>query len=223
VSVRSPGRATPGAGLASAGRRLVALARSTPLSLLVLRPRRPRVRVRTGPAVPAWALRLLLAGLAVGCVVLAGAGPVLAVAGVAAALVLALRPGGVAPAAVVGYVAVVLLGSGHGGGPATTAALLLGTHLLVQLAALLGRTSWWARVELRALAAPVPRFLAVQAAAQLLALLGAAVTTGGLRLPWLAAAAAVGLGALLLGLVPRLGSPPAPVEPPDPQPEERGR
>jgi len=214
VSPRTPGRTARPAALPAAWRRLAELARSTPLTLPVLRPRRPRVRVRTGPAVPAWTLRLLLAAVALACVALAGAGTLLSVGGAAAALVLVLRPGGSAPAVVVGYVAVVLLGTGSGGRPATTSALLLGTHLLVQLAALLGRTSWEARVELRALAAPLRRFLAVQALAQLVALLGAAVTSGGLALPWLPAVAAVGLGALLLGLVPRLGSPPAPAEPP---------
>jgi hypothetical protein len=124
-------------------------------------------------------------------------------------LLVVLLPSGVGPVLVLALTALVLVIGGSGGGWRPAAfAVLLGTHLLVQLGALLGRTSWSARVELRALLVPAPRFLAVQVAAQLAAVAGAAVTGGRFELPWLAVLAAVGLAGLLLWLAPRLGSRP---------------
>jgi hypothetical protein len=118
------------------------------------------------------------------------------------------RPGGIAPVLVLGLTALVLTTSSADGWRPATSGLLLGTHLLVQLGALLGRGTWAARVELRALLVPAPRFVAVQLAAQLVAALGAVVAAGRFELPWLAVPATVGLAGLVLWLAPRVGSRP---------------
>lgn len=182
--------------------------RQVPGGLPTLRPRRRRVTVVTGAWVPGWVLRLVCVVLALGDVRLAGAGDTLTVLGALLAALVLIRPGGVGPVLVVAFTALVLATSGGGGWRPESFLLLLGTHLLVQLGAVLGRTSWAARVELRALAVPAPRFLAVQLAAQLVAVLGAAVAGGRLELPWLAVLAAVGLAVLVLWLAPRFGARP---------------
>ncbi|WP_375426392.1 hypothetical protein [uncultured Friedmanniella sp.] len=185
-------------------RRLVAAqTRRLPRGRPTLAPRRPRVTVETGAWLPGWLLRLVCVALAVGCVRLAGAGDTLTVLGVVLAALVLVRPGGVGPVVVLAFTAFVLTVSSDGGWRPESNLLLLGAHLLVQLGALLGRSSWAVRVELRALLVPAPRFVAVQLTAQLVAVLGAAVT-GRFELPGLAVLAAVGLAALVLFLTPRL-------------------
>lgn len=194
-----------GSGLQS---RVAAVTERFPRSLPTLRYRRARVTVRTDPTVPGVLLRIVCVALALGCLLVAGAGATLVVLGGLLALVLLVRPGGVSAVIMVGFVAVVYAAGGDASTPGPGLTLLLGTHLLVQLAALLGGTGWSVRVELRALLVPAPRFLVVQLAAQLLALLGTGLSRGRLELPWLAAAAVVALGALVLWLAPRLAAAP---------------
>jgi len=185
------------------------LARTTPRGMAALGLRRRRVTVRLGASLPAWSLRGLAVAVALGCVLLAASGPLLTGVGTALALILLVRPGGWAPAALVAYVTLALAIGGSPGWDPGRSALLLGTHLLLQLGAVLGRCTWSAQVELRALAVPARRFLAVQLAAQLVALAAAALSAGGLRLPGLTALAATVLGLLLLWLVPRLAVAPS--------------
>ena len=193
---------------AAARDRALAVLRSTPRGLPTLRARRPRVTVRAGAAVPAWLLRMACAALAVGTVRAAGAGDTLTVLGLLLAVLLLIRPGGSAPVLVVGFTGLVLATSADAGWRPAIFVLLLTTHLVAHLGAVLGRTSWWARVELRALLVGAPRFLAVQLAAQVLALLGAAAGRGRVELPWLGVLAMVGLAGLVVWLAPQLAARP---------------
>ena len=188
--------------------RVVELARSTPRTLPTLRPPRPRVRLALGPAVPGWLLRLPCMALVGVAVVGAGAGDVLTVLGLLLAVGLVVRPGGAWPVVALGFVAFVLLTAG--GGPWRSGAFVaLATgHLFVQLAALLGPCGWSVRVELGVLLVALRRYLPIQAAAQLSLLAGAVVASGRLELPWLAPAAGLAIGAVVLWLAPRLGAPP---------------
>jgi hypothetical protein len=186
------------------------LLRSTPRALPSLRPRRRRVDIDLGPNLPGWALRLACAAVALGCVVLAGAGSTLTVIGALLALGLAARPVGAVPMVVLGFVVFVLTTAGGSAPRPATFAVLAGTHLFVQLAAVVGPYGWSVRVELRALLVPARRYLPVQVAAQLVALVGALVTLGRVELAWSAPLAAVAVATLVVWLVPRLGTPPAP-------------
>ncbi|WP_375431090.1 hypothetical protein [uncultured Friedmanniella sp.] len=199
-------------GPAAVGNRAITLLRSTPRGLPTLASRRPRVTVRTGASVPAWLPRVLGAAIAVAGVRLAGAGDTLTVLGVLLALLLLVRSGGAAPVLVLAFTGLVLATSGDSGWRPEAFAVLLGTHLVAHLGALLGRSTWHARVELRALLVGAPRFLLVQLAAQLVAVLAAVLTRGRLELPWLGVLAVLGLAGLVLVLAPRLASPPAPLE-----------
>lgn len=190
------------------------LLRSTPRGLPTLRPRRPRVTVRADAAVPAWLLRAVLVAMAVGCIRLAGAGDTLTVLGGLLAALLLVRPGGSTPVLVVAFTGLVLATNSAGGRAPVAFVVLLGTHLVAHLGALLGRSSWSALVELRALGVGAPRFLLVQLAAQLVAVLGAVLGHDRLELPWLGVAAVVGLAALVLWLAPRLAAAPTVAPPP---------
>jgi hypothetical protein len=186
------------------------LLRSTPRVLPTLRPRRRRVDVGLGPHLPGWLLRLVCAAVALGCVVLAGAGSTLTTIGALLALGLVVRPGGALPMSVLGFVAFVLTTSGGGAVRPGSFAVLAGTHLFVQLAAVVGPFGWSVRVELRALLAPARRYLPVQLAAQLVALVGALLTLGRVELAWSAPLAALAVATLVVWLVPRVEAPPTP-------------
>ena len=194
--------------LAGLRTRIVDVLASTPRALPAFRPRRRRVAVALGPSLPGWVLRLACAAVALGCVVLAGAGGTLTGAGALLALGLVVRPRGAVPVAALGFVAFVLATAGGGPRPAGFA-VLAGTHLFLALAAVLAPYGWSVRVEVRALLAPARRHLPVQVAAQLVALLGALTSRGRLELAWSAPLAAVALAGLVVWLVPRLTAPPA--------------
>jgi hypothetical protein len=196
------------------------LLRSTPRALPALPRRRRRVTVALAPNLPGWSLRLLSAAVALGCVVLAGAGSTLTTVGAVVALALAVRPGGAVPMMMLGFVAFVLATSGATPLRAETFALLAGTQLFVQLAAVVGPYGWSVRVELRALLAPARRYLPVQVAVQLVALLGALVSRGRVELAWSAPLAATAVAVLVVWLVPRIDSPPPPVRPPGLEPSQ---
>ena len=195
-------------GLGALGDRVVELARTTPRALPSFRPRRPRVGLELGPALPGWLLRLLCVALVGVAIVAAGAGSTLTVVGLLLAVGLTVRPGGAWPVGVLGFVAFVLLTAGDGAWrPGAFVALATG-HLFVQLAALLGPYGWWVRVELAALRVMLQRYLPLQAAAQLTLLVGAVVAQGRLELPWLAPIGGLAVGAGVLWLVPQVGAAP---------------
>ena len=190
--------------------RVVELARSTPRSLPALRPRRRRVELGLGPTVPGWLLRGLLPVLAVVAVVAAGApaGGALSWMGLLVGLGPLVRPGSAWAVVVVGFVAFVLLTAGDGPWRPGPFVALAATHLLVQLAALLGPFGWSVRVEPGVLLVLLRRYLPVQAAAQVVALVGAVVAQGRVELWWLAPLAALSVGALVVVLGPRLAARP---------------
>ena len=95
---------------------------------------------------------------------------------------------------------------------------LAASHLLVQLAALLGPFGWSVRVEPGVLLVLLRRYLPVQAATQVVALVGAVVAQGRVELWWLAPLAALAVGALVVVLGPRL-----PARPPDAGPSPGGQ
>jgi hypothetical protein len=188
--------------------RVVELARSTPRALPALRSRRRRVQLGLGPTLPGWLLRGLLPVLAAVAVGAAGAGSALLWVGLLIGVGAMVRPGGAWPVAVVGFVALVLLFAGDGPWRPGAFVSLAAGHLLVQLAALLGPFGWSVRVEPAVLLALLRRYLPVQAATQLVALVGGVVAQGRFELWWLGPLAALAVAVLVVVLGPRLATPP---------------
>lgn len=153
--------------------------------------RPPRTRVRTGPAVPGWALRVavllpvLLAGVA-----LSPEGAqwlVLATVGVG----LAIRPHGALVALAIAGVGLVLVFA-EPSGWWRLPLLVLASHGLLWLAALAEPAAWDTRVELAVLRAALPAFLVVQLVGQAAGAL-AQLLRGAAPLPWLVVAGLAGL------------------------------
>ena len=188
--------------------RVLELAYSTPRALPSLRPRRRRVQLGLRPTLPGWLLRGLLLVLAGVALEAAGASSTLLWAGLVLSVGPLVRPGGVWPVVVVGFVAFVLLSAGDGPWRPGAFVCLAASHLLVQLAALLGPFGWSVRVEPAVLLVLLRRYLPVQAATQLVALVGAVVAQGRIELWWLGPLAALAVGALVVVLGPRLSTPP---------------
>jgi hypothetical protein len=167
--------------------------------------RRPRVRLRLGPSLPCWLLRIVVGLLVVACGATVLRGPLAWVVLIMLAAALVAWPAGVGAGAIVIVIAVMVAAGPPLGNP-VTAGLVAGLPALVQLAQLIGRTSWAARIGLRALVVPLPRFLAIQAFVQPLALLGAWLRGVDLALAWLAPVALLGVGVLTYRWLPRLAS-----------------
>lgn len=161
----------------------------------------PRVRIATGPAVPAWVLRLVLLALGTGCGALVTSGPMSRVLLGAGLLVVVVLPGSLAAAPFVIGVALVLAAAGPGH-PLTTALLLAGLHLFMLLGALVSELSLVARVELRSLWPSARRYLLIQAPSQLLALTVVKLADHPVTVPWLPVLAAAGLTAMVSWLLP---------------------
>jgi hypothetical protein len=154
--------------------------------------------------VPGWVLRFCLAAAALGCTWLLQPGTLLKVLGVAFALLLAIRPGGMVGATIAVILGLGLLASSSNVFSWRSYALLFGVQLLVSLAILVGNVGWTATLELRALLGPARRFVVLQAAAQMLALVGAAVTATSLSVPLLPVLVGIGLAVLAWMLLSRL-------------------
>ncbi|MBO0919677.1 hypothetical protein J1G42_02415 [Cellulomonas sp. zg-ZUI222] len=145
----------------------------------------PEVTVRTGPSVPAVAVRA-----------------VLALAAVVAALVAGTMPGGMVPSWVLTLLVVVALAPAvvprvpvtaflvlavgvrvllaDPASPLVLAVLVLALHVVLRLAALVARIGWRGRIEVAVLTDDLRAAVAVQVGAQALALLaGAAAGAGG--------------------------------------------
>jgi hypothetical protein len=84
--------------------------------------------------------------------------------------------------------------------------LIAGTHAVLQLSALLGRTAWNAQVELAVLLAPARRFAMIQLVAQTLGAIGGVVATQHISWPWVPVVAAGGLVLLAFWWVAQTGS-----------------
>ena len=186
----------------------------------LLRRRRPRTGIQLGPWLPGWVLRLVSAATILGLAAAAGAGSVawVVVAGIAAWLLA--RPSGIAGGAAVVTLALLLALRPEPVAPLVLAVVLVLLPASIQLAALLGGTGVFARIELPVLLAPLPRFLAVQALVQPLALIGGWLAgqdvlagPGWVVLPLLAV---LGIGVLSFVWLPRLRARVAADPPPRP-------
>ena len=174
----------------------------------LLRRRRPRTGIELGTWLPGWVLRLVSAAAILGLASAAGAVSVAWVILIGIAGWMVARPSGVAGGAAVIAVALLLALRPEPVTPLVLAIVLVVLTASVQLAALLGGTGIFARIELPVLAAPLPRFLAVQALVQPLALVGGWLAgqdvlagPGWVVLPLLAV---LGLGVLSFVWIPRL-------------------
>lgn len=156
-------------------RRLLRRIRATlrPGSAPTERPR-PRVQIATTRAVPAWALRLALLTVGLVCVVVIGQSVVSAVILSGALLFVVAMPGSVSTAVFAVGIGLSLLAfepgavSGAVSGPGVI--LLAGVHLVAVLGSVLGQVTLRTAVELRALVPTARRYVVIQAAAQVLAL-----------------------------------------------------
>lgn len=156
-------------------------------------PRPPRTVLRTGAAVPAPVLRLVLLAvtLAAGAVVADGSSQWWVV--VAVACVIAVRP----HAALLALGVAVLIGmlALTEGYTWQLPALVLLTHTVLRLGAVADAVAWRGRVEVAVLRDAAPAFLGVQLAGQAAALL-ALVLDGAAPVPWLAVGAVTALAVL---------------------------
>jgi hypothetical protein len=166
--------------------------------------RLPSVLVSTGTWLPCWVLRLIIVGVAIGtaAVIIHGVFGWLVVA--ATALLIMVEPAGAGAALLAVVLGFSLLVSPAAPLAPRTFALIAGTHAVLQLAALVGRTGWKAHVELAVLLAPARRFVAIQLVAQTLGGFGG-VLTGHAVVVWVPVVAAAALLLLALWWLPRLG------------------
>ncbi len=150
---------------------------------------RPAVDLSIGPLVSVGSVRIATAVLAMLVAVAVGAGGAFFLVATIGALLLVILPRPIwAP------LLLVLLGVGLLATPAEpvrTAVVLAAGHLMVLLAALIGRMPRSGRVELRALSRPLIRFVIIQVLAQGIALVGYWLTTTGVTIAIVAVTVAV--------------------------------
>ena len=172
----------------------------------------PRVRIALGPRLPGAVLRLVVPLVALGCVSLLQPGTFTSVLAVVGAVLLAVRPSGVAAGCYVVGLGLLLALAPADPFSLIPHLLLFGVHLLVQLGAIASVVPWSAVVDARVLVSPARRFLVAQVFAQLLAVLAAALSSTSLTLAALPVLAVAGLTLLAWWLVSLLargpGDPP---------------
>lgn len=165
----------------------------------------PEVTLRTGPAIAAVTVRLLLALAGVGAVLVAATmpGPVvpteLLTVMVAVPVVAAVVPRWPVTALVVLVVGVRVL-LADPAPPLVLAVLVLLVHVLLRVGAVAARTTWRTRVELAVLGDDWRAALGVQAGVQALALVAGVAAAGAGASAWrlVGLAAVLGLSALAL-------------------------
>lgn len=177
----------------------------TLLSLLPTKARLPAVRLELEHWLPCWVFRLLSVLLALGSAALVLSGTFgWLVVGVLAVLIL-IRPGSPAAPVLAAVLGFSLLQQPEQVWGLRGPLLLLGVHACIALSALIGVTSWTARVQLRVLASPLGRFAVIQLVAQVIGVLGALLAGRELSWPWVPVVAALAVLALAWVWVPRLG------------------
>jgi hypothetical protein len=165
---------------------------------------RPAVTVRLHRWVPGWAIRVCCVLVAAGCVLLTEApSPLTWIVSVLAVLLLG-WPSGMLPAVVAVLIGLCTLYLDPTATDIRPFMILAGVHLQVQLAALIGRTGWRARIELGVLVAALRRYLPIQAVAQAVALLGLTLTRQRLEVAWLPVLGVVSLTLVVIWLVAQL-------------------
>lgn len=165
---------------------------------------KPWVGVDLGPAVSGWLYRLILGLIGLGCAALVVTSVFQWVLIGLLLVLIMIRPSGMVPA-----ILVLLLGiffTVSGGSPLSWQPLLLlfGSHLLVVLSASIGDLPLTGLFELRVLAAPMRRFVIIQAAAQLLALAAGWLSERSISSPGLGILAGLGVAVLAWMLLGRL-------------------
>lgn len=168
-------------------------------------PRLPRVHIHTAPAIPGVVLRAIVVGIGFCCGLLVVPGPPGWVITIGLLVALFWLPGSLVAGVVVMVLGLFLAFDVEPTAPWRTPLLVAALPLMLQLAAIAGQTSITARIELRALALPLRRYLAIQVFAQLLALTGAMVAGLGWVLPQLMALASVALLSIVIFWIPSLG------------------
>ena len=174
------------------------------LGVRTRRPPRPRVGIELAPCIPAWTLRLACAAAATACLLLVASHGAHWAIGGALIATMAARPGGAAPALFAVGVGLRLVGSEADPFAPRVFLLVLGLHLTVQLAAVVGDLAWPAAVERRVLVAFAKPFIGIQALAQTAALLGAWATSRQLTVTWLPVVAGTGLAVTAWAVLIRL-------------------
>ncbi|HSK23090.1 MAG TPA: hypothetical protein VK906_07945 [Egicoccus sp.] len=164
----------------------------------------PRVEVATGSYVSAWLLRLVVVGPLVGSVALVARSQGVWLVALVLLVGAAARPDGLAPSLLAGMVGVLLVTAPAAPFHPRVFALVFMVHLALELGALVGPLPFEARVEWRVLGRGAPGFLAIQAVAQTLALLGAWATGQPPAMPWLPLMAAAALAVLTWSVTARL-------------------
>ena len=167
--------------------------------------RRPAVRIRTGPAVPGYVLRLAVAGIGLLCASLVVTGPPGWVVVSALLIGIVFAPGTLVTGVLLMVLGLLMVFDTDPAAPWRTPLLVAGLPLMMQLAAIAGQATWLARIELRVLELPLRRYLIIQVFAQLLALTGSLVEGLGLVLPQVMALAGVAFVALLAFWLPSMG------------------
>lgn len=153
----------------------------------------PRVTVHPAPPVPVWGLLAALGLTAALTGIVAATGIVQNLLAAALVVAVVVRPSGPAPAIMAMGVGLLLLIGGPIG--ALIHVLVFLVHLMVHLATIVDALPWDARVERRVLTRSAGGFLAVQAFAQVLAVIGS----------WLSGAAIGGSGIQLVAGVALAG------------------
>ena len=154
----------------------------------------PPISIDLRRPVPAWALRVVSAAVATGCVALLAQDRTRWVVGGLVVAMVLIRPAGGAPIALTLLTALWVLT----GDPFAVALLplLFGTHLVIVLTAAVGNLPWNGQLELSVLRAPLRRMLVVQAPAQLFAIAAWWVHTSGISSIYLQLLGACGIGVI---------------------------
>lgn len=177
------------------------------IAALIPRSSRPRVTVESGATVVTWALRAGIAATAAGCTALVATHPlhwVVAAALVATAIT---RPAAGAGAVFAVGAGLLLLADDPDPFSVRVAALAVGLHLTLELAAITAGLPWTAAVERAVLAAHVRPFLVIQVLTQAGAAAGAWFSDHPTDSRWIPVAAAAGVAALAWGVLLRLRPP----------------
>lgn len=161
----------------------------------------PRVRVDSGRWIPAWALHLSSAAVALGCTALVATHRAQWVLALFLIAMMLGRPAGVSPAILAVGIGLHWAVSGGSDLTPALAATVLGIHLLAVLTTTGGTLNRTTRVELAVLTEPLRRFLVLQSLVQPLLWLAISLTARGVAVTWLPIVAAISLAILAWGFL----------------------
>ena len=183
--------------------------RAGPRILAVVTPRRrmPSVSIGLRRAMPAWALRVIIAMLATGCALLVVPSAGYWLIAVPIIATMSAWPGSNATTHFVLGAGLAVLTSPAPPFGFDLYLLVFGVHLTLELAAVVGDVPWACRVELEVLTRSTGRFVVIQLVGQAVTLLGDWATSARPPLGWLPVAAGIALAATGWSLLIRLRSP----------------